>query len=1214
MKTIRVWMVGLAAIAGMTAGCSGKQTTANIPVDVQDTQAPEASGDKDAVQDIGVPDFGEPDPFDALAEFDIQENVPIGQPCSDNDDCGFGYCIDGPTGKVCTHTCIEDCPPGFVCKGTNLGGSDLEFLCIPTYFDLCAPCTTDKECGDDADLCVPVGGEGTFCGLDCKETEDCPEGYSCNSVAGAEGANVKQCLPLTGSCSCTMDNVGEKRGCLLENPFGSCPGEMVCQGAGGWSACNAPEPEPEECNGEDDDCDGKVDDGFADSDKDGIADCIDPDDDNDDVEDEIDNCPLDANTNQLDTDLDGLGNVCDDDDDGDGDPDEMDCAPLEPKAHHNAKEVCDGVDNNCNNQVDEGFADVDLDGMANCVDPDDDNDGDLDETDCDPLNANVYHGSKEACDGLDNDCNGKADEGFPDLDGDGVANCVDVDSDGDLDPDPEDCAPFNPKIHHKAAELCDGIDNNCNIQVDEGWPDFDLDGLADCMDPDDDNDMDPDENDCAPLDSTMHHAANEKCDGIDNNCNGKVDEGYPNFDGDGEADCIDNDDDNDGDPDIVDCNPVNSGVHHGAQEKCDGLDNDCNLQVDEPGAKGCTVFYKDKDDDGWGMSNKFLCQCGPQSDFTATKPGDCDDSTWSINPDGTEVCNNQDDDCDGVKDNAGALGCENYYIDGDGDGYGSGQPSCVCWPTPPYVTKNGGDCNEASPSINPKVAELCDGIDNNCDGQVDEGVGSSCGTCDPSCHQVNVGPKGDETFTMDDDNSDGLAITPDGFLELSEEQVKLAFIWIANSAESTVSKLDTDTGKEVGRFYTCSDPSRTAVDLYSDVWVACRGDGGVTKIVAYEKNCVDKNKDGVIQTSKDTNGDGKIQGGEMLTKGQDECVKFITYPGGGCQRAAGVDKENNAWIGEWNGSTLRRLKSDDGSVLQTIGISCNPYGLVLDQDGIIWVSGRGCDKLVRVDPKTNAVQHLSPPTGNLYGITVDKFGRIWMGHYSSYGISMYDPKNGQWKWITQSLSGYCPRGMAGSSNGFMYSGLGCSGTYVAKVNLETFAVSLINISPCNTPIGVALDSGSNLWAVCYSSSSAGKVNTTNDSFIGNYPVGSNPYTYSDMTGYAAKNYTAPQGYYQHIIPGAPTGTTTWTSLKVDVNYQGASYLKIRLRAADTVSSLASAEWKGPFGPFPPNVFPMDLTAIAGMVGKYLQVEVILVADEQGNSAILKGFFVQYHTK
>ena len=1197
------------ALFAVACGSSGTAEKTKIQQDTKETEEEEAGGTVDSV-DIAI-DFGGGVPEDSSAEV-LVEDTPLGAPCNDNDDCGWGYCIEGPDGSVCTHTCVEDCPQGWTCKGVTLYGSDPEFICLPGYWDACLPCSDDLECGLDGDLCVSIGGEGLFCALACEAEEDCPMGYSCDVVVTQEGDEAKKCLPVTGSCTCRPGNQGEAKVCEVINEYGVCPGEQVCLGVEGWSACEAPPPSPETCDGQDNDCNGAVDDGFSDTDDDGLADCIDLDDDNDNVDDGADNCPLDYNPGQYDFDEDGLGNNCDLDDDGDDDPDVLDCAPLEPLAYHGADEVCDGVDNNCNGQVDEGFADQDLDGMANCVDPDDDNDAQEDPVDCDPLNANVYAGALEACDGLDNDCNGKVDEGFIDTDGDGDADCTDVDTDGDGDPDTSDCQVFNPAIYHGAEEGCDGIDNNCNGQVDEGFADGDKDGLANCVDPDDDNDGDLDDSDCAPNDASMYNGGQEQCDGIDNNCNGKVDEGYPNFDGDGEADCIDFDDDNDGDPDIVDCNPVNAEIHHDAQEICDGQDNDCNLLVDEPGAEGCSVFYKDKDDDGWGMANKFQCQCGPEGDYTATGPGDCDDSTWNINPEGSEVCNNSDDDCDGVTDNPGSLGCENYFMDFDGDGYGSMEPSCICWPDNMYTTKNGGDCNEENPSIHPGAAETCDQIDNNCDGQVDEGVGSTCGTCDPSCHQVNVGPEGDEIFTLDDENSNALSVNEDGHLQLDKEEVKIAFIWISNSGENTISKLDTITGNETGRYQACSNPSRTAVDLYGDVWVGCRSDGGVAKIVLHEKNCPDKNGDGVIQTSKDTNGDGHISGAEKLPSGQDECMKFLVYPGGSCQRAVGVDKENNAWVGEWHAKTLRKLHSENGTVLDTISIPNNPYGLVLDGDGIIWVSGRGGSKLVRVDPVTKQVNTYTSNIGcfDPYGITLDSKGRVWIGNCCCWHVGYrFDPADNSWAAAGTHAR---PRGVAGHQNGKVYVANDES-SQVAVVNADTMTTeAYISLGGGRFPVGMAVDFDGYVWAVNQSASSATKIDPTNNTIVLEHSVGSSPYTYSDMTGYSLHSYTAPQGYYQHVVPGGTFGITNWTSLTVDAPCNGESHVKIRLRAGNTVSALAQEEWLGPFGPFPPNVFPMDLEAIAELDGKYLQVEINLIPDDDGNTPLLKGFSVQFH--
>ena len=1204
----------LACVFCLTACNKGDTTnTPGFAVDtVEDTPSGlEARGETDLIprEDLSAQEDLDSSP-------DIYEEVPIGAPCSDAGDCGGGYCIEGPDGGVCVHSCVTECPEGYLCKGVDLYGGDLEFLCVPNWWDLCTSCASDIDCAGDDNLCVIVPGEGHFCGLSCGDTGTCPVGYSCLQAELSVGGDFAwQCLPDEGSsCLCQEENVGEVKPCEDENQFGVCAGQVTCGGASGWGPCDAKIPEQEICNGEDDDCDGEADEGFSDTDLDGEADCVDKDDDGDGIPDELDNCPKAANDGQTDFDNDGLGDACDEDDDNDGWPDPADCKPYEPEANPGAVEDCDGVDNNCNGQVDEGYADTDLDGLANCTDADDDNDGVLDGDDCKPLDQNSYPGATEACDSVDNDCDGKVDEGFPDLDADGIADCTDVDTDGDGDPDLTDCEPTNGAVYNGAPELCDGYDNNCNGQVDEGFADTDQDSLANCMDPDDDNDGDPDATDCAPTNPEMFTGGIESCDGMDNNCNGKNDEGYPDSDMDQEADCYDLDDDNDGDPDPSDCNPLDPEAYNGNVEVCDGKDNDCDGVADENGSQGCTQFYKDKDDDGYGMVNQSLCLCGPQDTYTATETGDCDDSSWSVHPNVLEVCNNQDDDCDGTTDNPGSLGCEDLFEDPDGDDWGQGESACLCWVQGLYTTDQGGDCDEADVDINPGADEECDGIDNNCDGVVDEGVSGTCGNCDPTCNQVTIGPDGDESFTLEDENSSGLAEDEEGNLSLDSEEVSLAFIWIANSGENTVSKLDTTTGDENARYHTCSNPSRTAVDLYGDVWVACRGDGGVAKIIVYEENCPDVNGNGAIETSRDLNGDGHISGSELLPKGQDECVKFIVYPGGSLQRAAGVDAENHAWIGDWYGATLRRLDPETGAVVRTISsLPAQPYGLVVDGDGIIWIAGRGGNKLVRVDPSVEPAQISSyvSPLGAFspYGITLDYKGRVWMGNCCSKHVGYrFDPETSQW---AQASCVARPRGIAGAADGRIYIANDQS-NQVAVVDSDTLeTLAYVNLGGNRFPVGMAVDFDGYVWALNQSGSSATKIDPDNLTIVGEYGVGSSPYTYSDMTGYSLLNYTSPQGYYQHIIPGGPVGGTNWTEVFVDITFQGESTAKVRVRAADTVASLPQAPWHGPFGPYPPNVFPLALEPL-GLTGKYLQVEVVLIPDEDGASPLLKGISVQFH--
>ena len=191
------------------------------------------------------------------------------------------------------------------------------------------------------------------------------------------------------------------------------------------------------------------------------------------------------------------------------------CDGLEP-----AGEDCDGLDNNCDGQVDEGFPNTDSDDDADCVDDDDDGDGDPDSSDCLPLEASVFHGAEETCNGEDDNCSGSVDEGFIDTDFDGLKDCVDDDDDNDGDPDQDDCQQLNPLVHHGTQETCDGVDEDCDDEVDEELGELEC-GLGECFHQVplcEDGELQS----CNPFEGSSE----ELCDGIDNNCNGSHDEGF----------------------------------------------------------------------------------------------------------------------------------------------------------------------------------------------------------------------------------------------------------------------------------------------------------------------------------------------------------------------------------------------------------------------------------------------------------------------------------------------------------------------------------------------------------------------------------------------------------------------------------------------------------------------------------------------------------------
>ncbi len=194
--------------------------------------------------------------------------------------------------------------------------------------------------------------------------------------------------------------------------------------------------------------------------------------------------------------------------------------------------------------------------------------------------------------------------------------CVDVDNDGHTTCD-GDCNDYDSAINPSAPEVCDGIDNNCNSEIDEGFTDADSDGFAICN------------GDCNDADPLVNPSALEVCDGLDNNCDSTVDEG---FDTDSDDYTICNGDCNDEDP----------AVNPSADEVCDGIDNNCDEQVDEGYGGG----DEDADADGYRCAD------------------DCDDSDVLVNPGALEVVyNGKDDDCN---ENTPDYQWQTYSVDAVG--------------------------------------------------------------------------------------------------------------------------------------------------------------------------------------------------------------------------------------------------------------------------------------------------------------------------------------------------------------------------------------------------------------------------------------------------------------------------------------------------------------------------------------------------------------------
>lgn len=264
--------------------------------------------------------------------------------------------------------------------------------------------------------------------------------------------------------------------------------------------------------------------------------------------------------------------------------------------------------------------------------------------------------------------------------------------------------------------------------------------------------------DCDDSRADVHPGAAEQCDGVDDNCDG-VGDGpeqrlYADLDGDGH-----------GNPDAGvtacgdsagyvasadDCNDTPDGgetIHPGAPEVCNGLDDNCNGQIDDGVA--VSTWYQDNDRDGYGNPSITLQQCGQPQGYVASS-SDCNDSDPNVHPKtgGETACDGVDDDCNGVADDsynvgksctpqgttcAGAWACSadhqsavcnpnpsTWYVDLDNDGYGNPDGGVQACSKPAGYAAGAGDCDDGDPYTHLSASEICDQKDNDCNGAVDD--------------------------------------------------------------------------------------------------------------------------------------------------------------------------------------------------------------------------------------------------------------------------------------------------------------------------------------------------------------------------------------------------------------------------------------------------------------------------------------------------------------
>jgi hypothetical protein len=517
---------------------------------------------------------------------------------------------------------------------------------------------------------------------------------------------------------------------------------------------------------------------------------------------------------------------------------------------------------------------------------------------------------------------------------------------------------------------------------------------------------------------------------------------------------------------------------------------------------------------------------------------------------------------------------------------------------------------------------------------------------------VTAGPCAPKVYTLDADFDAGVMFNvnhnaPNGDqLQLNDSGgiQTLPVMYIANAGEDTVSKIDTNTNKEVARYRTWFGPSgqpgwagdhdawsgpapsRSAVDDNGNAFVGnreFRSGKRATLVKILKTDYVDRNGNGVMDTSTDANNNGVIDASEIKAWGDtntdgliqdseigDERIAWIVEvgPANGIARSVSIAPNGNIWVGYWNSQLYTEHSPATGAQVSgpwaTPGHS--PYGSLVDANGILWGSGWVSYYLLRLNTATGAFT-FAPDRPQIYGIAIgtDPASPTTTRVYMAYARPPYYQYTDGGSFADPSAETFSSYGISVDAGGnILVSGSSYSSTYGCS-KFNPAGTTLWNSNPQTGATGgdqrgAIVDSNGDVWTVNRANDNVSKFRGTDGAHLGVLPVGLQPYTYSDASGSSFLQ-TNPTGTWEVVYDAGELGARncvfSWTSQE-----SNGSSLEVKVDASDTKTTV---------GDFNPNtaVIASNGVQVPVIAGRYVYVRVKFTAANQ-TSPILKDLTIK----